>query len=122
MLDFDAGWFQVAPWVIAVVIVFIVAFLALAVWRGILVHRRQVSTGREDLVGKTARVRTALQPEGTVFIQGELWTAVVEEGRVKPGEEVIITGVDNLVLRVTPSRVTPSGARVSRKNRQGRRR
>jgi len=92
------------PWGIALIAVVVVAFLALVVWRGLLVHRRRVSAGREDLVGKTARVRTVLQPEGTVFIRGELWTAVSEEGRVEPGEEVVITGVDNLVLRVVPSR------------------
>lgn len=108
MPDFIVDWFALEPWGIALIVVLIVAFLALVVWRGILVHRRRISAGSEDLVGKTARVRNALQPEGTVFIQGELWTAVSEEGSVEPGEEVVITRVDNLVLRVIPSRVIPS--------------
>lgn len=108
MPDFIADWFALEPWGIALIVVLIIAFLALVVWRGILVHRRRISAGSEDLVGKTARVRNALQPEGTVFIQGELWTAVSEEGSVEPGEEVVITRVDNLVLRVIPSRVIPS--------------
>ena len=104
MPDFIVDWFRVEPWGIALLSAIFVAFVALAVWRGVLVHRHRVSAGREDLVGKTARVRTALEPEGTVFIQGEHWTAVSEKGRVEPGEEVTITKVDNLVLRVTPSR------------------
>jgi len=96
-------WFLLEPWAIALIVVLVVAFLVLIVWRGILVHRRRVSSGSEDLIGKTARVRTELRPEGTVFIQGELWTAVSEEGNIAPGEEVTITGVDNLVLSVIPS-------------------
>ena len=103
MPDFMVDWFEMEPWGIALIVVLIVAFLALVIWRGILVHRRRISAGSEDLVGKTARVRNALQPEGTVFIQGELWTAVSEEGSVEPGEKVVITRVDNLVLRVIPS-------------------
>ena len=103
MPDFIADWFQIEPWGIALIAVVVVAFLALVIWRGLLVHRRRVSAGKEDLVGKTARVRVALEPEGTVFIRGEHWTAVSEEGRVEPGEEVVITRVDNLVLSVIPS-------------------
>ena len=105
MPDFIVDWFRLEPWGIALIAVVIVAFVALVIWRGLLVHRRQISAGKEDLVGKTARVRTALEPEGTVFIQGEHWTAVSEKGRVEPGEEVVITRVDNLVLSVIPSRV-----------------
>jgi len=101
--DFMVDWFLIEPWAIALIIVVVVAFLALVVWRGILVHRRRISAGSEDLIGKTAKVRSELQPEGTVFIRGELWAAVSEEGHVEPGEEVTITGVDNLVLSVIPS-------------------
>jgi membrane-bound ClpP family serine protease len=61
--------------------------------------RRSV-TGSEGLVGKTAVVKTPLSPRGTVFVEGENWTAVSEEGRVEPGEEVVVTKVDNLVLSV----------------------
>ncbi len=61
--------------------------------------RRSV-TGREGLVGQTAIAKTPLSPRGTVFLEGENWTAVLEEGRVEPGEEVVVTGVNNLVLSV----------------------
>ena len=61
--------------------------------------RRSV-TGREGLIGKTAVVKTSLSPRGTVFLEGENWTAVSEEDQVEPGEEVVVTGVNNLVLSV----------------------
>ena len=93
--------FQIDPWLIVIVAIGIAVFLAVAVIWGIRAHRHQVSAGREELVGKTAEVKIALEPKGVVFIEGERWTAVLEKGRVEPGEEVIITRVDGLKLYVT---------------------
>jgi len=93
--------FQVNPWLIATITIFITALLAFVIHRVIRVHRRQASTGREELVGKTAIVKAALEPEGMVLFKGERWTAVSEEGRVEPGETVTITKVDSLTLYVT---------------------
>lgn len=92
--------FQVDPWLIATVIILLTGSVAFIAYRAVAAHRRQATTGREELIGKTATVRTPLEPEGTVFYQGELWIAVSETGRVKPGEEVIITKVDGLKLSV----------------------
>ena len=92
---------QVSPWSIAIIVIFIVAFLAIAIIWGIRAHRTQATTGREELVGKTAVVREALEPEGTVFLKGERWRAISDKGRVEPGETVIITKVDGLTLWVT---------------------
>ncbi len=96
----DPSWFQVSPWFIVIVVICVIAFIAFAVDRGIRVHRRQASAGREELIGKSAVVIEALKPEGTVLFKGEHWAAVLEEGRVKPGEEVIITRVESLKLYV----------------------
>ena len=93
--------FQIDPWLIATVTILIAGFFAFALTGIIRAHRRQAATGREELTGKTALVKETLQPEGTVLFKGERWTAVSEMGRVKSGEEVIITGIDGLTLRVT---------------------
>ncbi len=93
--------FQISPWLIATVSICIAALLAFVINRIIKAHRHQATTGREELVGKTAIVKVALEPEGTVLFKGERWTAVSEKGRVEPGEEVIITKVDGLKLYVT---------------------
>ncbi len=92
--------FQVNPWLIATVVIIIAAIFAFVVSRVIRAHRRQASTGREELIGKTAVVRVALEPEGMVFFKGESWTAISDKGRVEPGEAVIITRVDGLKLYV----------------------
>ena len=101
MFQINPSWFQVDPWLIALVVICIVAFFAVTIIWGIRAHRHQASAGREELIGKTAEATTALDPKGTVFIQDERWTAISEEGRVEPGEEVIITKVDGLKLYVT---------------------
>jgi membrane-bound serine protease (ClpP class) len=63
-------------------------------------QRRPVNTGREGLIGQTAVVRAALDPKGTVFVEGEIWNAWVEGGKADPGEEVTVTAVDGLKLKV----------------------
>lgn len=100
MFQIDPGWFQVDPWLVAIVAIGIAAFLAVVIIWGIRAHRRQVSAGREELVGKTAEVLTVLDPKGIVLIEGERWTTISEKGRVKPGEEVIITKVNGLKMWV----------------------
>jgi len=93
--------FSVNPWLIATVTIIIALLFAFVISRVIKVHRRQAATGREELIGKRAMVKIALSPEGTVLYKGEIWTAESQEGRVKAGEEVIITGQDGLKLYVT---------------------
>jgi membrane-bound serine protease (ClpP class) len=86
---------------IVIVVIGIIVFLALTIIYGIRAHRRQVSAGREDLIGKVAEVNTVIDPKGTVFIEGERWVALSDKGRVEPGEEVIITKVEGLKLWIT---------------------
>jgi membrane-bound serine protease (ClpP class) len=92
--------FQVNGWLIALVVILVVAFFAFVIQRVVWAHHRQAYTGREELIGKTGIVRSALDPEGIIFFKGERWMAVSETGRVEPGEEVTITKVDGLRLHV----------------------
>jgi len=96
--------FQVNPWLIAAVAIIVAAVFAFVITRIVRAHRRQAYTGREELVGKTAVAKSALDPEGIVLFKGERWTAVAEKGKVKSGEEVTITKVDGLKLYVTRKR------------------
>jgi len=93
--------FQPAPWVIPTIAGSIGTILAVVIYHVVRAHRRQATTGREELPGKTAVVKVTLEPEGTVLHEGELWTAILDEGKAKPGEEVIITRFDGLKLYVT---------------------
>jgi membrane-bound serine protease (ClpP class) len=93
--------FQIDWWVIALVVIVIGGFVAFAVFKIVGAYRRQASTGREELAGKTAVVRQELNPEGTVLYEGEIWRAVSESGQVNSGEEVTITSIKGLKLFVT---------------------
>jgi len=93
--------FKVDWWLIAVVSIVLALGLGFIIQRAVKIHRKQVTTGREELIGKTATVREALAPQGTIFFKGELWTAFSEEGEIKAGEEVSIKRLDGLTLYVT---------------------
>jgi membrane-bound serine protease (ClpP class) len=78
------------------------AFGVVALAVGFLVaktYRRKVETGVEGMIGKIAEVTTELAPRGTVFVNGELWSAEATTS-VPKGEEVVVTAVDGMLLRV----------------------
>jgi len=93
--------FQVSPWMIGTITIIIASFFIFLVSRVIKSQRSQATTGWEELIGKPALVKVALAPEGMVLFRGERWKAVSEEGKVAPGEDVIINKVDNLTLHVS---------------------
>lgn len=95
-----SGWFHVNWWLVSIILVILVGVLAIIVQRIRSTYHYQVTTGKEDLKGKTALVKEPLDPKGTVLFQGELWDAISSSGKIPAGEEVIITGVDNLTLFV----------------------
>ncbi len=67
-----------------------------------LVFRSQVSkprTGDKGLVGEVGVAKSRLEPEGKVFVHGELWNAVAP-GSIEPGAKVRVVSVDSLLLRV----------------------
>ncbi len=89
------------PYLIATVIIIVVAATVFAVRMVARTRRLQPATGKEELIGKTAKVRTPLNPEGLVWYNGELWTAVTGGESIGTGEEVTITKVVGLTLHVT---------------------
>jgi membrane protein implicated in regulation of membrane protease activity len=60
-------------------------------------RRRKSPVGTQALVGRTAVVATSTQ----VRLAGELWSARSDE-LLRPGDEVVVQGVDGLALIVTP--------------------
>jgi len=59
----------------------------------------KVKTGMEGLVGETGVARTDIANKGKVSLHGEIWQARSDE-RIEKGEEVIVTGVEKLVVKV----------------------
>jgi membrane-bound serine protease (ClpP class) len=86
-------------WLLALLIIF-AGLIVLVIILVVRTYRRQATTGKEGLRGKIAVVKEPLDPEGLVFYQGDLWTALSNSGRIESGEEVIITEVKGLKLLV----------------------
>ncbi|MEX0800121.1 MAG: nodulation protein NfeD [Dehalococcoidia bacterium] len=92
--------FQVSKWLLfslAAAMGAIVVFVFVNIVR---IRLAPVQVGMETVVGKNAVVRSALDPTGFVFFDGELWTADSEEGKIDEGERVVITEVQGLRLKV----------------------
>ena len=92
--------FRIHPGLIAGVVIGVTAFFVFVIASILRTHRARQQTGRDAMVDKIAVAKTPLDPRGTVFVHGEMWQALVDEGRVEPGEEVLITEVDGLTLKV----------------------
>jgi membrane-bound serine protease (ClpP class) len=68
-------------------------------------HREQpVRAGREELIGAPAEVRTSLDPEGQVWIEGALWRARLpgDGAPLRPGDRVTVEAIEGLTLVVRP--------------------
>jgi membrane-bound serine protease (ClpP class) len=88
----------------AVILPTVGASAGLVIWAvsaGVRAMRRPPTTGVAGMIGQRAVVRAALDPEGQVQLDGEIWRAVAEDAPVPAGETVRVTGVDGLTLRVS---------------------
>jgi membrane-bound serine protease (ClpP class) len=92
--------FQPSRILLAVLLVLLVTiFLSVAL--GVLRMRKvAVAVGTAAMVGHRANVRTPMNPEGFVFVEGERWRARLRQGRAEPGEIVRIVDADGLQLVV----------------------
>lgn len=72
-------------------------------------RRNKVVTGPQGMIGEVGVARTALSPQGKVFVHGELWDAV-SSVNVAAGESVVVREVDGLQLRVDPVAATQRSA------------
>ncbi|MGB7063161.1 MAG: nodulation protein NfeD [Candidatus Zixiibacteriota bacterium] len=87
-----------------VVIITVVAgtalFFLVAIGLALRARKRKVTTGGRGLTGEVGVARSALKPEGDVFIHGEIWRAEADQP-IKKGEKVVVTGMEHLTLKVT---------------------
>jgi membrane-bound serine protease (ClpP class) len=104
--------YQVSLWVALAIAGTLAAFVLLAVTKIVRARRRPATTGKEELVGQVGVVRRALDPDGLVFVHGELWQARADGETIEPGTTVRVDGIeDGLLLDV--SRAEPAPAPVT---------
>ncbi|MFQ6058186.1 MAG: nodulation protein NfeD [Anaerolineae bacterium] len=100
LILFNTPFYAVSRGLIFSVAFATAAFFAFAVQAALRAQRRPVTTGREGLMGEIAVARSDLDPEGTVFLAGELWRAVAEGGKIAAGEKVRVVGIEGFELKV----------------------
>jgi membrane-bound serine protease (ClpP class) len=62
-------------------------------------RRNKVVTGEQGLIGAVGEARTDIDPEGKVFVLGELWNAHAR-ARVGMGDPIVVRRVEGLELEV----------------------
>lgn len=107
----DAGTDVIGPALIVLGLLSLVTFFVVA--RKVLAAHRDepVRTGSEELVGAVAEARSALDPDGQVWIEGALWRARAANGTgsIQLGDRVRVDAVDGLTLVVRPE-TPPTGS------------
>jgi membrane protein implicated in regulation of membrane protease activity len=92
-----------SPWNVAGLLGCLVLWLGevFAIWR--VTRRKEVRTGAQTLIGRTATVLEPCRPLGQVRLAGEseIWRARCAEGAER-GASVRVVGVDQLTLIVEP--------------------
>jgi len=84
--------------VLAVVIPFALILIVM-VRLALRARQTKVVTGLAGMIGLKGRAETAIEPEGRVFVRGELWRAR-SQTKIAAGENVRVLGVEGLTLEV----------------------
>lgn len=103
LFDPAGSAYQVSlPVALAIAAVFAL-FVGFALAKALAARRERPRTGREELVGQVGVVRESLEPEGLVFVHGELWRARShDEETIPAGSSVKVEALaGGLVLEVT---------------------
>ncbi len=100
LILFNTPLYAVSRGLIISVALVTASFFAFAIQKALQAQRQQPTTGQEGLIGATAVARSDLNPKGMVWVSGELWRAVAEDGTVAKGEKVQVVGREGLQLRV----------------------
>ncbi|HXC34780.1 MAG TPA: nodulation protein NfeD [Candidatus Acidoferrales bacterium] len=99
--DEPSGYTLPVSWVFAATLI-TAAFFIFFVSKGIRAQYLPTRAGSETMIGKTVAARSRIDTAGgKVFIEGELWNAV-SEIPVEAGQNVEVTGLEGLTLKVKP--------------------
>ncbi len=100
LILFNSPLYRVSLTVVVAVAATTGLFFAFAIAKVVRAQTWPVATGREGLIGRLAEARTPLDPDGSVFVWGELWRATAVDGPIDQGEQVEVVAVEGLRMTV----------------------
>jgi len=96
-----APYLKISTGIILTMVLATAGFFIFALTKGIKIQRKKPIFGKESMIGMIGTARTDLNPNGQVFLHGEIWQATTsDEKPVKKGEQVIVEALDGLRLIV----------------------
>ncbi|RKY87072.1 nodulation protein NfeD [candidate division KSB1 bacterium] len=102
LIESPLPYLKISWSVIVPAVIFTTLFFLFAVGLGLKAQMKKASTGKEGIVGMIGTARTDLDPEGQIFVAGELWKAYSDE-KIKKGEKVKVIEMKELLLKVKKS-------------------
>lgn len=101
MFEVEDGLIAVHPLLALVVSILTLGFFWFAIRKAVVAQQADPSIDPAMVIDQVAEVRTDLDPIGSVYALGELWTARAEKS-LKPGTKVKVVGREGLILVVEP--------------------
>lgn len=98
----NAPFLAISTSAIVTVTLALTGFFVFVVGAVVRSRRRRPTMGLEGVVGQVGTAKTALDPGGMVLLDGALWKAVCEQGKVAEGELVEVVQTRGLTLVVRP--------------------
>lgn len=105
LIDTDVPGFAVSRALIGSIAVAGSLGLMAIIWFAIRARQRPVVSGREQLIGAWGTALDGFDEEGEVFVHSERWHAITETP-LRAEQEIVVTGLDGLTLRVRAARTT----------------
>ncbi len=99
LFDSPLPFLRVSWQVITFVVILSVLFFVFVIGMAIRIHRKKPTTGLIGMIGEQGEVFKPLNPEGTIKIHGEFWTAF-SDVPCKKGQRVRVVEADRETLRL----------------------
>ena len=101
LFDIDGGGIAISIPVILSISLLTTGFFYFVVHSSVKAFKRPVVSGKEQMIGSIGEVLEDFEESGHIFIHGETWRASADAIMHK-GEKVIVTGINGLILKITP--------------------
>ena len=105
LIDVPNPELRLPPGLVFAVVIPFAVMMIFVLKLAIRARRAKVTTGVAGMIGLLGRAETAIAPQGTVFVRGELWRARSQMS-IARGEGVRVRAVDGLTLDVEAEKDT----------------